>query len=68
MCHGQHFNGSLLTCNGAAGPNDGCLTFAKNQFAAGQPALWTEDEQWYDRFGQFNAHRSTTVRDCARRH
>ena len=45
MCHGQHFNGSLLTCNGVGGSNDGCRKFAKSQLAAGLPALWTEDEQ-----------------------
>ena len=52
MCHGQHFNGSLLTCNGVGGSNDGCRKFTQSQLSAGLPALWTEDEQWYDRFGQ----------------
>jgi hypothetical protein len=44
MC--QHFNGSLLTCNGVGGSNDGCRKFLKQQQSAGLPALWTEDEQW----------------------
>ena len=60
MCHGQHFNGSLLTCNGVSGSNDGCRKYSQQQFKAGLPALWTEDEQWYDRFGQARSLRNTS--------
>jgi beta-galactosidase GanA len=41
MCNGQHFNGSMVTCNGID-----CRSFAATQMAKGLPALWTEDEQW----------------------
>ena len=27
---------------------------------AGLPALWTEDEQWYDRFGQAQSNRNAS--------
>jgi hypothetical protein len=60
MCHGQHINGSLLTCNGVAGRNDGCRKFSQQQFAAGQPAMFTEDEQWYDRYGQAASLRNSS--------
>ena len=43
MCHGQHFNGSLLTCNGVGGSNDGCRKFAKSQLAAGSWAARAVD-------------------------
>ena len=60
MCHGQHFNGSLLTCNGVSGPHDGCRKFARAQIEDQHPAMWTEDEQWYDRFGQAQSLRNAS--------
>jgi hypothetical protein len=60
MCHGQHFNGSLATCNGVAGGNDGCRKFALQQIAQNVPAMWTEDEMWYDRFGQAQSLRNAS--------
>ena len=47
-------------CNGVGGSNDGCRKFAKQQQSAGLPVLWTEDEQWYDRFGQAQSLRNTS--------
>lgn len=47
MCHGAHANDTIETCNGCD-----CTGFVDGIVVNGQPAMWTEDEQWFDRFSQ----------------
>lgn len=41
MCHGAHANDTIETCNGCD-----CTGFVPGIVAGGQPAMWSEDEQW----------------------
>jgi hypothetical protein len=47
MCHGAHANDTIETCNGCD-----CTDFVDGIVSGGQPAMWSEDEQWFDRFSQ----------------
>jgi hypothetical protein len=47
MCHGAHANDTIETCNGCNCPGD-----VPSLQAQDQPAMWSEDEQWFDRFTQ----------------
>ena len=55
MCHGAHANDTIETCNGCDCPGD---VPALQQLD--QPAMWTENEQWFDRFGQGATVRSSS--------
>ena len=55
MCHGAHANNTIETCNGCD-----CTGFVDGLVARGQPAMWTEDEQWFDRFSQGASVRPTS--------
>ena len=54
MCHGAHANDTIETCNGCD-----CTDFVPGLVAQNQPAMWSEDEQWFDRFTQGAAVRHT---------
>ena len=54
MCHGAHANDTIETCNGCDCPGDVPSLQAQNQ-----PAMWSEDEQWFDRFSQGASVRAT---------
>jgi hypothetical protein len=54
MCHGAHANDTIETCNGCD-----CTSFVDGLVAQNQPAMWTEDEQWFDRFSQGQSVRPT---------
>ena len=47
MCHGAHANDTIETYNGCDG-----ASFVSGLAAQGQPGMWSEDEQWFDRFEQ----------------
>jgi len=54
MCHGAHANNTIETYNGCDG-----TSFVPALVAQNQPAMWSEDEQWFDRFSQGAAVRHT---------
>ena len=54
MCHGAHANNTIETCNGCD-----CASFVSGLAAQNQPAMWSEDEQWFDRFEQGASVRAT---------
>ena len=54
MCHGAHANDTIETCNGCD-----CASFVSGLAAQGQPGMWSEDEQWFDRFEQGASVRAT---------
>lgn len=54
MCHGAHANDTIETCNGCD-----CASFVSGLTAQGQPGMWSEDEQWFDRFEQGASVRAT---------
>ena len=54
MCHGAHANNTIEKCNGCD-----CTSFVPELVKRGQPAMWTEDEQWFDRFQQGASVRPT---------
>jgi hypothetical protein len=55
MCHGAHTNNSIETCNGCD-----CSGYVEQLAAQDQPAMWSEDEQWFDRFSQGASVRKTS--------
>jgi len=55
MCHGAHANGTIETCNGCD-----CTAWVDGPISRGEPAMWTEDEQWFDRFSQGASVRPTS--------
>jgi hypothetical protein len=54
MCHGAHANNTIETCNGCD-----CTSFVDGLVKQNQPAMWSEDEQWFDRFSQGASVRNT---------
>jgi len=54
MCHGAHANDTIETCNGCD-----CASFVSGQAALDRPGMWSEDEQWFDRFTQGASVRGT---------
>ena len=54
MCHGAHANDTIETCNGC-----NCEGDVPGLQAQDQPAMWSEDEQWFDRFTQGASVRAT---------
>ena len=54
MCHGAHANNTIETCNGCD-----CASFVSGLSAQNQPGMWSEDEQWFDRFEQGASVRPT---------
>jgi hypothetical protein len=54
MCHGAHANNTISTCNGCD-----CTSFVDDLAKQNVPAMWTEDEQWFDRFSQGASVRPT---------